>query len=174
MQAGDVLLALPSNGLHTNGYSLARPALGIGDRGLQDAAPAPLERYEEDLGETLADALLRPHHSYLRDSSRAGAERPLIKGMAHITGGALEENVPRILPDGPRRAYRETAMTPPPIFGLIQREGRIDDDEMYRVFNMGFGMVLAVAPADVEALRAAVPGLVVCGEVTRGAGVALE
>ena len=176
VEAGDVLLALPSNGLHTNGYSLARPALGIGVEGSSDADDRlRLERYEEDLGEALADALLRPHHSYLREIEPVlAAERPLIKGMAHITGGALEENVPRILPAGLGARIRKAATPPPPIFALIQRRGRIEEDEMYRVFNMGFGMVLAVSPGDVEAVRALLPSAVVCGEVVRGGGVAVE
>ena len=96
---GDLLFGLPSNGLHTNGYSLARPALGIGmDAASADADRERLERYEPELGETLADALLRPH-TLLRQRAEARALR-LIKGMSHITGGGFEENLPRMLPDG--------------------------------------------------------------------------
>ncbi|HXH22871.1 MAG TPA: phosphoribosylformylglycinamidine cyclo-ligase [Dehalococcoidia bacterium] len=190
--AGDTLLALPSNGLHTNGYSLARAALGIGvdpARAAEDRRR--LERFEEELGETLADALLHPHRCYLPDlrpllrsdrtaaakASAAGtagrpAETP-IKGLAHITGGGLVENVPRILPPGLGARIERRAITPPPIFPFIQRAGGIDEAEMYRVFNMGFGMVLAVAPDDVEAVRALVPEAVVCGEVVSGSGVTL-
>jgi phosphoribosylformylglycinamidine cyclo-ligase len=176
IEAGDVLLALPSNGLHTNGYSLARPALGIGVDGSGEAADGRrLERYEEQLGETLAEALLRPHRSYLREIEPAlSAERPLIKGMAHITGGGLYENVPRILPRGLGAAVRKGAVTPPPIFEFIRQAGRIEEAEMYRVFNMGFGMIIAASPADVPQLQRLVPDATVCGEVVSGAGVRLE
>jgi phosphoribosylformylglycinamidine cyclo-ligase len=202
VQAGDALLALPSNGLHTNGFSLARPALGIGI----DASTTPedrrrLERYEEALGETLADALLRPHHCYLTDlqlllaseadvkpaRSEGGggaaladkptsrqADKPLLKGIAHITGGGLEENVPRILTAGLGARIRKGAIAPPPIFPFIQSAGGIEEAEMYRVFNMGFGMVIAVAPEDVETARGLLPDAVLCGEVVPGAGVTLE
>jgi len=214
IQAGDALLALPSNGLHTNGFSLARPALGIAIDPSRDAEDRRrLERYEEDLGETLADALLRPHRCYLQDLRPASAARPevepalsdspelaegegrpggggevrppadqpisrlaevpLIKGMAHITGGGLQENVPRILPAGLGARIDKRAVTPPPIFPFIQRAGRIDEAEMYRVFNMGFGMIIAVAPEDVDILSALVPEAVVCGEAVAGSGVRL-
>jgi phosphoribosylformylglycinamidine cyclo-ligase len=171
--AGYALLALPSNGLHTNGYSLARPALGIGT----DPASAAedrrrLERYEEDLGETLADALLRPHRCYLADLAPL-VDSGLLAGMAHITGGGLGENVPRILPAGLGARVERSAIDPPPIFAFIQRAGRIDEAEMYRVFNMGFGMVFAVAPTDVETVRGLLPEAVVCGEVVAGEGVRL-
>ncbi len=170
--AGDALLALPSNGLHTNGFSLVRPALGIG---VDEASAADdrrrLERHDEDLGETLADALLRPHRCYLEDLKPALG---LIKGMAHITGGGLEENVPRILPAGLGAAIRKGAVTPAPVFAYLQRAGILDEAEMYRVFNMGFGMVIAVSPSDIEAVRGLVPEAVVCGEVVAAAGVKLE
>jgi phosphoribosylformylglycinamidine cyclo-ligase len=171
IEAGDVLLALPSNGLHTNGFSLARPALGIGAGPSEDDRPR-LERYEEDLGETLADALLRPHRCYLPDLKPA-VESGLLKGMAHITGGGLGENIPRILPPGLGARIQTGALEPPPIFAFIQGSGLIDEAEMYRVFNMGFGMVFAVSPGDVEAVRALVPEAVRCGEVVSGGGVTL-
>jgi phosphoribosylformylglycinamidine cyclo-ligase len=169
IEAGDVLLALPSNGLHTNGYSLARRALGIGlDPERASVERQRLERFEEDLGESLADALLRPHRSYNRD---LGPARPLIKGMAHITGGGLEENVPRILPAGLGARFALGSWPIPAIFALIQREGGIDREEMFRAFNMGLGMVIAVAPADAERARTLVPELTVVGEVVAGEGV---
>ncbi len=94
--------------------------------------------------------------------------------MAHITGGGLEENIPRILPQGLGARIRKAAVTPPRIFPFIQRAGVIEEAEMYRVFNMGFGMVIAVDPADVETARGLVPELSVCGEVVDGPGVRLE
>jgi phosphoribosylformylglycinamidine cyclo-ligase len=160
--AGDLLFGLPSNGLHTNGYSLARPALGVGvDRAHATEERKRLERYEPDLGETLAEALLKPHRAY------AGELRPalhLIKGMAHVTGGGLEENVPRMLPAGLGARFERAAWPVPPIFPFIQRAGRIDEAEMYHVFNMGLGMVIAVAPADADAFRALVPEALLVGE----------
>jgi phosphoribosylformylglycinamidine cyclo-ligase len=102
------------------------------------------------------------------------AEMPPIKGLAHITGGGLEENVPRILPAGLGARIHKRAVTPPAIFPFIQRAGGIDEAEMYRVFNMGFGMVIAVAPEDIAGLRALVPEAVACGEVVPGQGVRLE
>ena len=177
--AGDVLLVLPSNGLHTNGFSLARPALGIGLEPANAAADRRrLERYEEDLGETLADALLRPHRPYVADLlpaiTAAATARPVVKGMAHITGGGLEENIPRILPEGLGARLSRAAVTPAPIFGFIQRAGGIEEVEMFRVFNMGFGMVIAVAPEDVDTFRTLVPEAAICGEVISGPGVRLE
>lgn len=171
IEAGDLLFGLPSNGLHTNGYSLARTALGIGvheDSAVSDRAR--LERHEPALGESLADALLRPHHCYVADLKPA---LPLIKGMSHITGGGFEENLPRILPDGLGARLDTKAWQVPPVFPYIQQTGGIETDEMYRVFNMGIGMIVAVAPADAEGLRAAVPGALAIGEVVTGEGVQL-
>jgi phosphoribosylformylglycinamidine cyclo-ligase len=170
--AGDLLFGLPSNGLHTNGYSLARRALDIAtdeDRAASDRAR--LERIEPDLGESLADALLKPHICYLSDL-KAGL--PLIKGMAHITGGGFEENVPRILPEGLGARIDTHAWSVPPIFPFMQRAGGIDDAEMYRVFNMGIGMVFAVSPRHADQLRDAVPDALLVGEVTSQPGVALD
>lgn len=170
--AGDVLLVLPSNGLHTNGYSLARPALGIAIEPSNAAADRRrLDSYEEDLGESLADALLRPHRPYHNVLKPA---LPYIKGMAHITGGGLEENLPRVLPQGLGARVQKSAVTPAPIFAFIQRAGRIEEAEMYRVFNMGFGMVVAVAPEHLETVRGLVPEVAVCGEVVEGRGVRLD
>jgi phosphoribosylformylglycinamidine cyclo-ligase len=161
--AGDALLALPSNGLHTNGYSLARPALGIGRDAVSAAGDrAALERHVPELGETLAEALLRPHRCYYHDLKPS---LPYIKGMAHITGGGLEENLPRVLPADLGALIETAAVTPPPIFAYIQRAGAITEDEMYRVFNMGFGMIVAVAPDDVSKVQALVPDARIAGEV---------
>jgi phosphoribosylformylglycinamidine cyclo-ligase len=157
--AGDLIFGLPSNGLHTNGYSLARPALGIG---ADDASRERLLTFDPQLGETLADALLRPHRCYVTDLKPA---LNFIKGMAHITGGGLDENIPRMLPDRLGGRFERGAWPVPPIFGLIQRSGQIEEEEMYRVFNMGLGMVLTVGPADADALRGLVPEALPVGEV---------
>jgi phosphoribosylformylglycinamidine cyclo-ligase len=166
--AGDLLCALPSNGLHTNGYSLAREALGIGVDGSDFASDrARLNERHDALGETLGDALLRPHGCYYKQLKPALS---LIKGMAHITGGGLEENLPRMLPDGLGAQLAKSAWPVPPIFPFIQRAGGIDDPEMYRVFNMGLGMVLTVSQDSARRLQSLVPGLLQVGEVVRKSG----
>src|SRR4051812_20657250 len=163
--AGDVLYALPSNGLHTNGYSLVRPALDIGmDPSRAETDRQRLQRYEEELGETLADALLRPHEDYVA-TLRPAISSGVVKGLSHITGGGLEENIPRILPDGLGARFKRGGWDVPPLFSYVQRAGGIDEDEMYRVFNMGLGMVIAVAPGDAARLRAEVPSAFEVGVV---------
>lgn len=163
--AGDALLAVPSNGLHTNGYSLARRVFRV------EEDPSVLNRTFSELGETLGEALLRPHRCYYPLLEPA---LPLIKGMAHVTGGGLPENVPRILPEGLSARFDESAWDVPPIFRLIQDAGGVDRDEMYRVFNMGVGMVLACDPSRVDDVRRAVPEARVVGEVVRGAEVTIS
>jgi phosphoribosylformylglycinamidine cyclo-ligase len=142
---GDVLLALPSTGLHTNGYSLAR-------RIVFDRLGLTVDSHVGDLGETVGAALLRPHRSYLK------AMQPLlaagvVKGMAHITGGGVTDNLPRILPDGTAAEVRRGAWTVPPLFRWLTEAGAVPLDDQYRAFNMGVGLIVAVAAAD--AARAA-------------------
>lgn len=139
--AGDALIGLASSGPHTNGYSLIRKALA--DR-LASAQP----------DDPLVEALLAPHRSYLALVERARAAAP-IKALAHITGGGFVENIPRVLPPGLRAAIDYSAWPMPPLFALIQSAGNISDEEMRRVFNCGIGMVMIVAPAHVDAVRAA-------------------
>ncbi len=165
--AGDVLLALPSSGLHTNGYSLVRRIWGIATADSPDGGRAHLERYEPELGTTLGEALLAVHRCYLHEL------RPVlehVKGLAHITGGGLIDNVPRMLPDGLAARFRRTAWQVPPLFQLIQRVGQVSDAEMFRTFNMGLGMVLAVAPERVAAVRERLPEALLVGEVLPHAG----
>jgi phosphoribosylformylglycinamidine cyclo-ligase len=149
---GDVVLALPSNGLHTNGYSLARKVFGL-DGDLQHARDR-LQRYEESLGCTLGEALMEPHRSYLREVGLLLdlPGRP-VKGMAHITGGGLIENIPRILPDGCAVELDTDAWEMPPLFMLIEQEGVIDPAEMPRVFNMGLGMIIVTAPEEASEVK---------------------
>lgn len=168
IRAGDAIIGIPSNGLHTNGYSLARLALGL------DNDPSPLWETAAELGAgvTIGDALLAPHTAY------AGVARPLLpllKGMAHITGGGLIENAPRMLPPGLGARFDSAAWRVPPIFGLLQERGGIARDEMYRVFNMGVGMALACAAGDADvvvagAADAGAAGARVVGEVVKGDG----
>jgi phosphoribosylformylglycinamidine cyclo-ligase len=134
---GDVLIGLGSAGLHTNGYSLAR-------RVLFDACGYAAETRVPELGTSVGDALLAPHRSYLQ-SVRPLLEAGLVKGMAHITGGGITENLPRALPEGCAAAVSLRSWTVPPLFRLIQDRGRIATDEMFRAFNMGIGLILVCA-----------------------------
>ena len=154
--AGDVLVGLPSNGLHTNGYSLVRKIFGIDDD------PTVLGKYTEELDVTLGDALLVPHMSYV---AQLTPTLNRIKGMAHITGGGFTDNVPRMLPDGLAARLDSSAWEVPPLFQLIQRHGEIATDEMNRVFNMGIGMIVAVAPSDVASVCGDIAEAMVVGEV---------
>lgn len=140
---GDVLYAINSSGLHTNGFSLARKLFfEIGGYDI-DAKP------EEFGGKSLADVLLAPHANYVAPvQSILGAGIP-VKGMAHITGGGLVENVPRILPEGLGVVIDRATWTPQPVFATMQKLGSIDDLEMHRTFNMGVGLVL-IAPAGLQ------------------------
>ena len=144
---GDALIGLPSSGLHSNGYSLARKVL------LEDAKLA-LDAVPEGLDRPLADALLEPTRIYVRDA-QALMKAVKVKGFAHITGSGLPGNLPRCLPEGTRAVLEEKAWKRPPIFELIQRLGRVERKEMYDTFNMGLGLVAVVAKTDVPAALAA-------------------
>jgi phosphoribosylformylglycinamidine cyclo-ligase len=144
VRAGDELWGIPSSGLHTNGYSLAR-------RVLLDEAHIELEAVHPALGVSPADALLAVHRSYFEPLWPL-IESGRVHALAHITGGGLVENIPRVLPAGTAVEIRRAAWTVPPIFRLIQELGRIPDDEMVRVFNLGIGMVVVLSPEDAPAL----------------------
>jgi phosphoribosylformylglycinamidine cyclo-ligase len=149
--AGDVLIGLPSSGLHTNGYSLAR-RIAFDHLGLTVNSAIP------ELGGTIGAALLQTHRSYLSVVTPL-LERNWIKGMAHITGGGLTENLPRTMPDGREPRVDRASWQVPPLFDWLQRAGGIADDEMFRAFNMGVGMVLVTSESDasdvLSALQAA-------------------
>ncbi len=162
IREGDALLGLPSNGLHTNGYSLARRMFNVGLGGDPEAEKAALYRTYPELGVTLGEALLAPHRCYYRDVKPALAD---LKGIAHITGGGLVDNVPRVLPGGLAARFERSTWKVPPIFTLIQREGNVSDDEMFHVFNMGLGMVLVCARGDVEKVRSLVPEALPVGQI---------
>jgi len=155
--AGDTIVGLPSSGLHTNGYSLVRKIFGVDQLG----------EHCPELGRTLGEALLEPHRGYYNQLKPL---LPLVKGMAHITGGGLVDNVPRVLPPGLAARFRSQSWTVPPIFRLIQQRGNVDRPEMYRVFNMGIGMVLICAPDNVAQLTGSMPEARVIGEVVKQAG----
>lgn len=147
IKAGDVLIGLPSSGLHTNGYSLVRKVFGLDEDGKEER----LARVYPELGSSLGEVLLEPHRCYyptLKDTL------PKLKGLAHITGGGLTDNVPRVLPEGLMAKFDTKKWTVPPIFQLIQREGNVPRADMFRTLNMGIGMVLVVSPEDAgEVLR---------------------
>jgi phosphoribosylformylglycinamidine cyclo-ligase len=146
IEPGDALIGLPSAGLHTNGYSLAR-------RVLFDVAGLKADSVLAELGMSVGTALLAPHRSYLR-SVQPLLDAGLVKGMAHITGGGLTENVPRMLPPGCAAAIDRTRWPLPTVFRLIQQRGAISDTEMLRAFNMGIGMVIACGAQEATAVRA--------------------
>lgn len=165
IRPGDAIVAVASNGLHTNGYSLARRI--VFDRmglGVDDAFP-------EEEG-SVADVLLRVHRSYLR-SLYPLIEAGRIRGLAHITGGGLVDNVPRILPEGAAARFDLSSWTVPSVFRVLQREGGVARDEMFRAFNMGVGMAAVVPAADADAvvrdLAAAGETAWIAGEIVPGA-----
>ncbi|NJK79325.1 MAG: phosphoribosylformylglycinamidine cyclo-ligase [Chloroflexaceae bacterium] len=166
IRAGDVLLALPATGLHTNGYSLARAVL----------EPYDWQSANVELGgQSIGEALLAVHRSYLRpvrDLLEAGIT---IHGMAHITGGGLIDNLPRVLPEGLGATVQRGAWREPPIFAFIQQRGGISTAEMFHVFNMGVGMVVIVPREQAtRALATLSVELSVIGEVVAGqSGVAI-
>jgi phosphoribosylformylglycinamidine cyclo-ligase len=139
---GDVLIGFPSSGLHTNGYSLAR-------RIFFELAQWKPDKFVRELGVTLADALLAPHRSYW-PFVRPLLQQQYLRGLAHITGGGITENLPRVLPEGCAAEIDRRSWSVPPIFRLLQQHGRVSDDEMFRTFNMGIGMIVACAPRDAE------------------------
>jgi len=167
IQAGDILIGLPSSGLHSNGYSLARKVFET----------YSLEEEFPELGEPLGEALLRPTRIYVKSilSLLPGGE---ILGMAHITGGGLTDNVPRILPKGLGLRIDTSTWERPPIFTLLQRLGDVAWPEMYRTFNMGIGFVLIVRPEYMESVRHKLDELgersYIIGSVVTGEGVTYE
>jgi phosphoribosylformylglycinamidine cyclo-ligase len=163
---GDVVIGIASTGLHSNGYSLARKAL----------ERHPLDGRLDGLGgRTLADALLEPTRIYAKDVL-ALLEKVRVKAFAHVTGGGLPGNVPRTLPEGTRAVLDERRWPRPAIFDVVEREGGVPRDEMYRTFNMGLGLVAVVAPADEAAAHAVLRerglGAWTVGAIERGAGEA--
>ena len=165
--AGDRLIGLPSSGLHTNGYSLARRIA------FEMAGMKPDTRLPE-LGQSIGEALLVPHRSYLRCVSAVLDSHPgAVKGMAHITGGGITDNLPRILPAGLYAAVDTGSWQVPPIFSWLQQVGRVPIADMYRTFNMGIGLILVCSVEDegqvTAALEAAGERPQAIGEVRRGA-----
>ncbi len=162
-QSGDVLIALPSSGLHSNGFSLVRKVF--------DVEHADLGKTYDELGAPLGDVLLTPTKLYVKSALAAIAAAD-VRGVSHITGGGFYENVPRAVPDGLCARIERAALPTLPIFSLLQRLGNIPERDMYNTFNMGVGMLLTVsretADAALDALRKAGEAPVVAGEIVRG------
>ena len=152
IKPGDVLLGLPSNGLHTNGYSFARKLFfEIGRYNVNDTIP----ELEKSIGLTL----LEPHINYTNHVFATLDKEIEVKGIAHITGGGLVENIPRILPDGCGVEIQKGSWPNIPVFNVLQSFGDVDENEMYRAFNMGIGMTFIVSPDDICAVTEALKDL---------------
>lgn len=170
IEPGDVVLGIPSNGLQTNGYSLARKLFfEIGGYKVDD--------FVGELGTTVGEALLATHQSFLswigplldQDvSADEGVRVPLIKGVAHITGGGFLENIPRILPEGVSVEIKRGTWPELPIFGMMQRLGNVSDHEMFRTFNMGIGMVVISSEGNKEAVLSHLTGSYEIGKAVPG------
>lgn len=151
IEAGDVVLALPSVGLHTNGYSLARKLF-------LEVAGYTVDTELEELGATVGEALLQPHVSYLQALDGL-LDAGVVKGLAHITGGGLTDNIPRILPEGTAVEIRKGTWPILPIFSLMQEIGQVPEAEMYRTFNMGAGMIIICAQDKAEFIQSHIKSL---------------
>ena len=163
MKPGDVVLALPSSGIHSNGYSLVRKVF--------DVENADLNKYYDELGQTLGEALLTPTVIYVKPALAAIAAAD-VHGISHITGGGFYENLPRCIPDGLSAKIEKAAIKIPPIFTLLQRKGDIPERDMYNTYNMGVGMAMIVssetADAAIAALAAEGCNAYVIGEIVSG------
>ena len=158
VQEGDCLLGIPSNGLHTNGFSLVRKVFNTDDD------PSALFHRFDGLKHQLGEELLLYHRSYY---PMLAPVLDLLSGLAHITGGGLPGKVPAVLPDELAAEFNTDAWTPPPIFSLLQREGGISDDEMFRVFNMGLGMVAVCPQQNVSSFREKIADAILVGRVVQ-------
>jgi phosphoribosylformylglycinamidine cyclo-ligase len=156
VKIGDIILGLPSSGLHTNGYSLVRKVFGI--------EPQTLNTGYLELGCSLGEALLKPHRCYYNSLKNL---MPSIKALAHITGGSFYKNIPRVLPEGFAAQIDSQAWTVPALFNIIQKAGNIDENEMYHVFNMGIGMTVICSKINVDKILKSVEGAKVIGQVIR-------
>ena len=162
--SGDVLIGIASTGVHSNGFSLVRKVFNM--------TKESLDTYYDELGETLGEALIRPTRIYVKALKNVKDAGITVKGCSHITGGGFYENIPRMLPENTAVRIRKDSYPIPPIFDLLQKTGGIDDKMMYNTYNMGLGMVLAVDPADADAVIAEIKKAgdkaFKVGEVTQG------
>ena len=171
IQAGDVLIGVASSGVHSNGYSLVRKTLGINEKSVM--------RYSDELGMTIGEALLTPTKIYVKTVNTLLADGVCVKGISHITGGGFYENIPRMLPEGICASIEKQAAPVLPVFYVIQQAGKIPERDMYNTFNMGLGLVMAVAKEDADkalaSIRAAGETGYVIGEcVASEKGIALR
>ncbi|MCR5155530.1 MAG: phosphoribosylformylglycinamidine cyclo-ligase [Butyrivibrio sp.] len=164
IKEGDVLIGVASSGVHSNGFSLVRKVF--------DVTRENLDVYYDELGMTLGECLLTPTRIYVKMMKSVRDAGITVKGCSHITGGGFYENIPRMLPEGTRAVVKKDSYDIPPIFGLMQKKGDIEDKMMYNTFNMGLGMVLAVAKEDADsalkAIEAAGEKAYIVGEVVSG------
>lgn len=159
IKPGDVLVGVPSSGLHTNGYSLAR-------RIVFDHLQLKVDSFVPELNRSVGDALLEPHRSYLplvKPLLASGS----IKGMAHITGGGITENLPRVLPEDTAARIRTSSWSVPRLFTWLQESGRVPMDDMMRTFNMGIGLIVAVGPDQAEQVKLLLGGSII-GDIVPG------
>ncbi len=164
IREGDTLIGIASSGVHSNGFSLVRKVF--------EMTRESLETYYDELGATLGETLLAPTKIYVKALKAVREAGVVIKGCSHITGGGFQENIPRMLPEGINAAVRKNSYEVPAIFRLLQQKGGIAEEMMYNTYNMGLGMVLAVAPADadrtIEAIRSAGETAYVVGHCETG------
>ena len=166
LKAGDVLVGMASSGVHSNGFSLVRKVFEA------EMTREGLNTYYDELGTTLGEALIAPTRIYVKALKAVKEAGVCVKACSHITGGGFYENVPRMLKEGVRAVIKKDSYPIPPIFGLLARKGQIEEKMMYNTYNMGLGMIVAVAPEDVdktmEAMKAAGESPYVVGTIEDG------
>ena len=164
IKSGDVILGIASSGVHSNGFSLIRKIFVM--------TTESLNTYYDELGKTLGEALIEPTKLYVKALKNVKEAGVVIKGCSHITGGGFYENIPRMLPDGVTAVIEKGSYPIPPIFELMRKEGNLEEKVMYNTYNMGLGMVLAVAPENaqkaIEAIEAAGDKAYVVGKIQDG------
>ena len=164
IKEGDALIGIASSGVHSNGFSLVRKVF--------EMTRESLDTYYDELGATLGETLLTPTRIYVKALKAVKGAGITIKGCSHITGGGFYENIPRMLPEGIGASIKKDSYPVPPVFGLLQKKGGIEERIMYNTYNMGLGMVLAVAPEDggrtVKALEDAGERAWIVGSCTKG------
>lgn len=164
IKPGDVLVGIASSGVHSNGFSLVRKVF--------EMSKESLDTYYDELGKTLGEALIEPTRIYVKALKNVKENGVTIKGCSHITGGGFFENVPRMLPENVRAEIKKDSYPVPPIFGLIAKNGNVEENMMYNTFNMGLGMVIALDPQDVDtamkAIQEAGDQCYVVGQIVEG------
>lgn len=164
IQAGDIVLGLASSGVHSNGFSLVRKVLEVSGTSLHDKAPWAAQ------GNSIGLELLTPTVIYVRDCMKI-IEAADVKGFVHMTGGGFPENIPRVVPKGLATKVVKSSWEIPPLFQWIQKAGNVPEEEMFRTFNMGVGMVIVVSKSEVDKVLGAGVGAFVMGEIVPGEGV---